>query len=323
MPSPPQADGPPNLLFMESGQVRPAIAFAPAAITNFFEIQYNSPQPSGATGGGYVLSKGSLSTATVDRDGGPGVSTSVNGDSSYNARTTRRAVNLLLSECGSKARISLKQEVQTPIGAGFGASAASATSAVFAAGAALGLKQSKASLALCAHRAEILEQTGLGTVSVIFDSVGAGAITVPGIPGEEKFVTVDVPSDTHIVTAFVAPFDKRDALSSSVVSRRINELGHVSLLSFLADPTLDNLAKEGERFSSALGLESVEVKKLIALAKSAGATYASQNMIGYSVHSLVDQDQAARVAEALRSFSSDVRVDIFEVGSRRAGPFVS
>ena len=45
-------------------------------------------------------------------------------------------------------------------------------------------------------------------------------------------------------------------------------------------------------------------------------------MIGYSVHSLVDQDQAARVAEALRSFSSDVRVDIFEVGSRRAGPFV-
>lgn len=307
---------------MNSAPERHAIAFAPAAITNFFEIQYNSPEPSGATGGGYILSKGSLSTAIVDRSNGPSVSTSVNGDSSYNARTTRRAVNLLLTEYGSRARISLKQEVQTPIGAGFGASAASATSAVFAVGEALELKQTKASLALCAHRAEILEQTGLGTVSVIFDAVGAGAITIPGIPGEEKFVNVDVPPDTHIVTAFIAPFDKRDALSSSVVSQRINELGRVALLNFLSDPTLDNLAKEGERFSSALGLESVEVKKLIGLAKSAGATYASQNMIGYSVHSIVDQDRATRVAEALRTFSSDVRVDIFEIGARRAGPFV-
>ena len=304
-----------------SVRTQASIAFAPAAITNFFEINYNSPEPSGATGGGYILSKGSLSIATLVEGGDPGVTTTVNGDSAYNARTTRRAVNLLLAESRLKPSVSLEQEVQTPIGAGFGASAASATSAVYAVAAALGLEQSKAELALCAHRAEILEQTGLGTVSVIFDTVGAGAITVPGIPGVAKFVTVDVPPDTHIVTAFLAPFEKRDAFSSSAVSQRINELGHAALLNFLSDPTLDNLAKEGERFSSALGLESVEVKKLIALAKSAGAGYASQNMIGYAVHSLADQDSAAGVADALRTYSSEVRVDVFEVGSRKAGPF--
>ena len=298
-----------------------AIAFAPAAITNFFEINYDSQQLSGATGGGYILSKGSLSIATAVQDGDPRLTTVVNGDAAYDARTTRRAVNLLLSDASVMARVSLEQEVQTPIGAGFGASAASATSAVYAVASALGMGQSKAELALCAHRAEILEQTGLGTVSVIFDAVGAGAITVPGIPGKAKFVTVDVPPDTHIVTAFLAPFDKKDALSSGAVSHRINELGRVSLMNFLSDPTLGNLAREGERFSSALGLESVEVKKLIALAKSAGAAYASQNMIGYSVHSLTDQDSAAKVAEALRSYSSGVRVDVFEVGSRKAGTF--
>ena len=309
------------MLAAELREKRTAIAFAPGAITNFFEIKYNSPQPIGATGGGYILSKGSLSFATIHHNGGPSISTSVNGDPSYNARTTRRALDLLLSESHSRVQVSLSQEVQIPIGAGFGASAASATSAVFAAAAALELGHSKAEVALCAHRAEILEQTGLGTVSVIFDAVGAGAITVPGIPGKEQFVTVNVPSDTHLVTAFVAPFDKRDALSSASVSQRINELGHASLLGFLSDPTLDNLALEGERFSTALGLESVEVKKLIALAKSAGAMHASQNMIGYAVHSIVDQDRAADVAEALRAFSSEVRVDVFEVGSRRAGPF--
>lgn len=243
----------------------------------------------------------------------------VNGDSKYDARTTRRAVNLLLSGAGIAKGILLHQDVQTPIGSGFGASASSATSAVYAAASAAGIERPKSELALFAHRAEILEQTGLGTVSVIFDAVGAGAITVPGEPGKEKFVTVDVPKGTRIVTAFIAPYDKKDALSSKPISERINKLGHESLTTFLSDPSLDTLAAEGERFSSSLGLESVEVKKLIGQAKSAGADYASQNMIGYSVHSLVSADGAERVARALGSYSDGVRVDIFEVGERKAG----
>jgi pantoate kinase len=228
-------------------------------------------------------------------------------------------VDLLLAGADVKAKVSLVQEVQTPIGAGFGASAASATSAVYAVAHAAGIQKSRPEIALFAHNAEILEQTGLGTVSVIFDAVGAGAITVPGEPGTAKFITVGVPDGTRIVTAFIAPFDKKDALSSKSISQRINKLGHDSLLSFLSDPTLDTLASEGERFSGALGLESVEVKKLISLAKSAGATHASQNMIGYAVHSIVGPDDADKVATAMIGYSRDVRVDVFEVGTRRAG----
>lgn len=298
---------------------RRVTAFAPAAITNFFEISYNSPTATGATGGGYVLSKGCTSTAAVSPGVDHRMTTVVNGDPSFDARTTRRAVGLLLSSAGVERRVALDQDVQTPIGSGFGASAASATSAVYAVAGAAGIRKPKQELALFAHQAEVLEQTGLGTVSVIFDEVGAGAITVPGEPGRAKFVTVDVPRGTRIVTAFMAPYDKKDALSSSSVSRRINELGRASLLGFLSDPTLDNLASEGERFSSALGLESVEVKKLIALAKSAGASHASQNMIGYSIHSLVSSEGAGRVAQALRGYGKGARVDEFEVGSRKAG----
>ena len=300
-------------------QSKTSIAFAPAAITNFFEISYNSPRPSGATGGGYILSKGSTTSATILSSKVSTLTDVVNGDASYDARTTRRAVNLLLSRTGVKAKVSMVQEVQTPIGAGFGASAASATSAVYAVAHAAGIEKQRSEIALYAHNAEILEQTGLGTVSVIFDSVGAGAITLSGEPGRAKFVTVRVPDGTRIVTAFIAPFDKKDALSSKSVSQRINRLGHESLHNFLSDPSLDTLATEGERFSGELGLESVEVKKLIKLAKSAGATHASQNMIGYAIHSVVGADDAERVATALLGFSRDVRVDVFEVGTRKAG----
>ena len=300
-----------------SGSV--AIAFAPAAITNFFEISYNSPRPSGATGGGYILSKGSTTRATLVLSEEPELDTIVNGDPAYNARTTRSAVKHLIGDSEVMGRISLDQEVQTPIGAGFGASAASAMSAVYAVAHAAGIQKPRPQIALYAHKAEIEEQTGLGTVSVIFDAVGAGAITIPGEPGKAKFVTVPVPDDTRIVTAFVAPFDKKDALSSKSITQRINRLGHESLRAFLSDPKLETLASEGERFSGALGLESVEVKKLIRLAKSAGATYASQNMIGYAVHSVVGPDEADKVATALLGYSKDVRVDVFEVGTRRAG----
>lgn len=296
------------------------MAFAPAAITNFFEINYNSsPHPIGATGGGYILSKGTRSRAHFTPGKTNEVITTVNGDRSYNARTTRRAVSLLQAEGRHSGRIRLDQTVETPIGSGFGASAASSTSGVLAAAAAAGIRMPKRDLALFAHRAEIIEQTGLGTVSVVYNAVGAGAITVPGEPGDAKFVNVRVPKDTRIVTAFIAPYDKKDALSSKTVSDRINALGHTALQSFRADPTLDNLAEQGERFSKGLGLESPEVGRLIALAKSAGAAYASQNMIGYSVHSVVPRDSSKKVARAMATVGNGVRVDVFEVGSTRAG----
>ena len=296
------------------------MAFAPAAITNFFEINYNSsPHAIGATGGGYVLSKGTKSKVTFTPGPVSEIVTTVNGDRGYNARTTRRAIDLLLADRRTPGLVKIDQRVETPIGSGFGASAASSTSAVYATAAAAGILEPKHELALFAHRAEILEQTGLGTVSVVYDAVGAGAITVPGEPGQAKFVTVPVPKEIRIVTAFLAPYDKKDALSSKSVSERINRFGHQALEGFLADPTFDNLAHEGERFSSSLGLESPEVRKLIGLAKSAGAVHASQNMIGYSVHSITDSDRSERVARSMARIGGGVRVDVFEVGTKRAG----
>ncbi|MDE1857948.1 MAG: hypothetical protein KGI26_02615 [Thaumarchaeota archaeon] len=244
----------------------------------------------------------------------------MNGDLSYDARTTRRAVSLMLSTFGrSDEGVRVDQRVDTPIGSGFGSSGAAATSAVYAAAAALGVRKPKLELARFAHQAEIMEQTGLGTVSVVYDHVGAGAITSPGEPGTAKFAMVKVPRGTRIVTAYFAPYDKKDALSSPKMGEKINGLGYAALQGFLSDPSIETLAAEGEAFSAKLGLESPEVKKAIAAAKAAGATRASQNMIGYSAHAVVDVDRAPRVVRALRGLGSGVRVDTFEIGKVRAG----
>jgi pantoate kinase len=274
----------------------------------------------GATGGGYVLPKGVTTKARVGEDGGEGrVEVIVDGDPGYRATTTRRAVGLLLADHGwPKGTLTLEQSMGVPVGYGFGASAAAAISAVYAAASATGLRLSKRKLAYYAHVSDIVEQTGLGTVSVTYDGTGAGAITKAGAPGISKFLHVDYPAGTRIVTASLAPFKKSNAISKPKTVMRINELGDRALRRVMRSPTLETLASEGELFSERLGLMTPEVRELAKLAKSAGASHASQNMIGYAVHALTTAARAEVVAAALRDSSPKPLVEVFEIGSQRA-----
>ena len=205
-----------------------------------------------------------------------------------------------------------------PVGCGFGASAAASISAVYAAAGALGLRLPRRELAYHAHVAEILRKTGLGTASVAYDATGAGVITVPGGPGISKFLNVRVPPDTKIVTASLGPFRKSGAISNPDMVWKINKAGLVALRRVQEHPTLDMLASQGEWFSENVGLMSPEVKSLAETAISAGASHASQNMIGHAIHAIVDGDHADRVARALKAAPTRPRVDVFEVGRLRA-----
>jgi pantoate kinase len=263
------------------------------------------------------LSKGVLSRASVERVGrGNAVSVIVNGDSAYDARTTRRALSILFERYGPTfGKLLLEQSVDVPIGAGFGASAASAVSAVYAAASALGVDAPRSALARCAYDAEILEQTGLGTVSVAYAATGAGAITSPGPPGVARFLNVKVPDETRLVTASLAPYEKRDALSSPERASRIVRLGDEALRRFLDNATFTGLAEAGEWFSKNLELRTGEVGKLTEAASAAGASYTGQNMIGHVVHSLAREDDVAAVVRALNKTGMNPRIDVFEVGA--------
>ena len=274
----------------------------------------------GATGGGYILHKGVTTVARVAQDGRGGlVEVIVDGDPRYRATTTRKAVELLFADRGwPKGTLTLEQSMGVPVGYGFGASAAAAISAVYAAAAATGLRLAKRELAYYAHVADIVEKTGLGTVSVTYDGTGAGLITRAGAPGTSEFLNVEYPIETRIVSASLAPYKKSDAISRPDTVRRINELGDRARRRVAASPNLETLASEGERFSEGLGLMTPEVRELVKLAKASGASYASQNMIGYAVHALTTAARAKAVAATLRDASPKPLVEVFEIGRQRA-----
>ena len=302
-------------------------AFAPAVISNFFAIHDEAlslrpPDFSkvGATGGGFTLSKGVCTEASLFRAPRNSISVSVNGDAKYPARTTRKTVELLLDGADVPPQhIELTQVVEVPIGAGFGSSSASALSAAMAVASALELELTKEEVASFAHRADIECHTGLGTVSSTFDHSGAGIVTKAGGPGVAQVKRLRVPSGLRVVTATLPLMEgKAGALSSSAVRSRVNELGERALREALEDPSFQNLVAVGRRFSRGLGLETPTARKLIDICMRSGAVGASQNMVGNAMHAAVRLDEIESVTRSLISTSTEARIDVFSIGGKRA-----
>ncbi len=275
----------------------------------------------GATGGGYILSRGVVTKVIALGEAGPtSLEIAVNGDAKYEARTTRAALKLMLENVPMPpSKLVVEQQVDVPIGFGFGASAASALSAVFATSAALGSRIQKEHAALYAHEAEIIQQTGLGTVSAAYDGVGAGVVYEPGAPGVAKFMNVNVPRGLRIVTAALAPWRLSGLLSSRRMVAQVSRLGSEALGRVVREPTIERMAKEGEWFTRRLGMMTPEVRSLVRSAISAGAIHASQNMLGQAMHALVPSRRVAAVVKALNTSALGPRVDVFEIGTQRAG----
>jgi pantoate kinase len=303
-------------------RVASGAAFAPAAISNFFSIHYGGDlrpadlRDSGATGGGYMLSRGVLSRASISTPGeGPAVRVVVNGDADYDARTTRMAVRLLLESLGGpEYSIDLDQTVEVPISHGFGASAASALSAVMAVAAALSVEREPAEVAYFAHAADILCRTGLGTVSVVYKYGGAGIIVKPGMPGVAVVRAVSVPDGIRVVTASLGSYTKEGLISSPAMVSRVNRLGAESL-EIASDLTIESLVRAGEYFTAGLGIASPLVQRLAETAKSAGAIGASQNMVGDAIHSLVWSDDAERVASTLAASEPSAEIGVYDLAT--------
>jgi len=303
-----------------------AEAFAPAVISNFFAVfdegmASRPPDLSrvGATGGGFTLSRGVFTRASVGSAARREIRATVNGDPHYPARTTTKAVELLLGSLGGgEFAVRLAQDVEVPIGCGFGTSSASALSAVMAVSSALGLRYGKAKVASFAHAADILRRTGLGTVSSTYDHTGAGVVARAGGPGVAEVRAVRAPRDARVVSASFRPWKSKPLLSSPTKRKRLDALGAEALGRATSPLTFENLLEAGESFSRGLGLETAPMRRLIRRAKERGALAAGQNMVGNAVHAVVWKDDVREVLSSMRESAPEASVQAFLIGGEAA-----
>ena len=298
-----------------------AKAFAPAAISSFFEIHdtedhkpITNLEKVGARGGGFGLKKGVLTKVTVEEAKNNNVNVFINSKITLEAKTTRKVIEMLLAKVKTNYSITVEHQIEVPIGMGFGTSAGGALTTGLALAQILPFSLTYNEIGKIAHIAEIECQTGLGTVSSLTSTGGCVLVVEPGSPGICQLDRIPIISDYMVVAGFF----KSNGLNKTVLTdpkkkQVINRYGKQTLKAILAEPNLENFLDRCWEFSQKAGFATQNVRELVKLAKKAGAVGAAQNMIGEAVHALVLDNYAENVAEAFKQVLPSEQVIVSKI----------
>lgn len=225
--------------------------FVPGHITGFFNIEnHDSKLKNGSCGAGFLLSKGVKTTIaesdTFDFEVNQGDDTVI-----------REVLNIFNLD---DENFKVIQDIQLPIGAGFGTSAASALSLSLALNEFLDLNYSSELCGQIAHMAEVNLGAGLGDVIA---QAGHGLIlrTRPGAPGIGKIKSFE--HDAYVAWKSFGPIETSEIIRDPNHKKIISKVGAKYLEMFEEDPTLENFLRFSLRFSEETKLMTDEVKNQI------------------------------------------------------------
>lgn len=295
--------------------VKRARAFSPAGISSFFEICDRTPDEKpivdlehvGARGGGFGFVKGVLTEVNIAESKQNSIQVFMNGTSFPEAETTKTVATALLAKVDKKYTVTIRHQVEVPIGTGFGSSAAGALGTAFALSDALGLHLTYNQLGRIAHVAEVKCKTGLGTVGPLL--LGGCIVTVePGAPGYGIIDRIPITADHVIVAGVFEPWSTKEVLASPEKRKRVNEWGRKTVEAILAEPSLENFMRASKEFAVKTGLATKRVKSLIASAERAGAIGAAQNMVGEAVHALTTPENLNSVLQVFKKVLPNEKV---------------
>lgn len=224
--------------------------FVPGHVTGFFNIEnHEISLKNGSCGAGFLLSRGVKSTISPsDR-----LSIDVNqGDETV--------IEEVLKILEIDDTFKITQDIQLPIGAGFGTSAASAFSLTLAINEFLNLGYSQELCGQIAHMAEINLGAGLGDVIA---QTGKGIVlrTKPGAPGIGEIESFR--KDVFIAYKTFGTIKTSDIISDSHHREVLSQVGLKYLELFEKETTLENFLSFSNSFSIETELMSDEVRNLV------------------------------------------------------------
>ncbi|WP_297826760.1 pantoate kinase [uncultured Methanobrevibacter sp.] len=224
--------------------------FVPGHITGFFSIEnHDVSLKNGSCGVGFLLSKGVRTTISPADE----LEIEVNqGDSTV--------IDEVLSILEVETNFKIAQDIQLPIGAGFGTSAASALSLSLALNEFLDLGYSDELCGQVAHMAEVNLGAGLGDVIA---QTGNGLVlrTSPGAPGIGEIKSFE--QDVFIAYKTFGEIETSEIITDSKHKETISASGRKYLELFEKETTLENFLSFSNQFAHEIGLMSEEVKNLV------------------------------------------------------------
>ncbi len=254
--------------------------FVPGHITGFFTIEnHEISLKKGSCGAGFLLSKG-VKTTVSDSDN---LVIDVNqGDSSV--------INEVLRILEVDTDFKITQDIQLPIGAGFGMSAASALSLTLALNEFLNLGYSLELCGQIAHMAEVNLGAGLGDVIA---QTGYGLVfrLAPGAPGIGEIKSFE--HDVCVAWKTFGGIETSSIIDNPAHEQVIYDAGLKYLEYFVEKPSLRNFLDFSYGFSRQTELISGEVKNLVEYFNSRSDILgSSMAMLGNTAFAIAENEDA-------------------------------
>ncbi len=224
--------------------------FTPAHITGFFTIENNkNPLKKGSCGAGFLLERG-VKTTVKDSDE---FKVNIN-------RGSRIVINEVLKHFEAESPFEIIQDIQLPIGAGFGTSAASALSLSLALNEYFDFDYSYDECGQIAHMVEVSLGGGLGDVIA---QTGSGIVlrTSPGAPGVGEIQSFD--EDLFVATKFFGEIDTASVIQDPHHKKVISKFGRECLEVFKNDLSVTSFLDLSVKFSRDTKLMTDDVQSLV------------------------------------------------------------
>lgn len=259
--------------------------FVPGHITGFFTIEdHDISLKKGSCGAGFLLTKGVRTTVSDASD----LTVDVNqGDLTV--------INEVLSIMDIETDFKITQDIQLPIGAGFGTSAASALSLTLALNEFLDLGYSTDLCGQIAHMAEVNLGAGLGDVIA---QTGKGLIlrVEPGAPGIGEIKSFE--HECFIAWKTFGGIETSSIIRNPRHKQVISDVGLKYLEFFTEKPSLENFLDFSNKFSHETKLMSDEVKNLVDYFNSRSDILgSSMAMLGNTVFAFAQNEDAFKNLE--------------------------
>jgi len=281
-------------------------AFAPAHISGIFNPIFNKDNylKSGSTGAGININYGAKTEAILEKSQKQIFEFYINNKKS-DSQLLEDALKFLVGELNVK--ITIRTNLDLPIGQGFGMSASSTLSSCLSTSKLLGIPKNIALNA--SHYSEVKNMTGLG--DVLASNFGGVEIrTKPGLPpwGSIK----KIPGNYKLVLCIIGePLNTKDILNEKKILLKIKEFGNKYTKKLNQKPTIENLFLYSEKFTRTIDIASDDILKAINSVNKFGRS--SMCMLGNSIFAI---GNTKKITEILSPFGEVYLCNIDNKGAR-------
>ena len=275
-------------------------AFSPCQITGFFRIHDSAKNPLkiGSTGAGINLRHGVTTSVKIQQSSRPKLKILFNNKPLPNPIVSLAVVRDHLDRSSKGLQITVSHASTLPMGCGYGTSGAGALSLSLALNEALGSNLTQIEAAQIAHKAEVKNRTGLGTVTSAFFG-GLLLRTKPGAPGFAEFTKITPSSTFRVVSGAFGPISTKGVLSSTDLRKRINQCARGMLPLQVRSPETETFLKLSQRFAECLGIISPRLLATISRMQKKRIV-SSMMMIGESIFTVVRSELVSEARALLR-----------------------